>query len=897
MSTLFLDTLLNPASIAVIGASARPNSPGFLLSRNLLQQGYKGTIFLVNPRYSHVLNTPCHKSIASLPDTPELALILTPTRLLRETLEQCAEKGTRVAIVMTGTEASRELNQYARDLGIRMMGPHSAGFIRPPARLNATFSNNQITEGNLAVVSQSASLGAAMVDWAETSNVGFSALLSTGFEAEVSLADLLDLLAEDTKTRAIIVYADQISDPRSFLSALSATSRIKPVVLMRANQAAATYCDVMTRTGEILSSDDIFQAAMKRTGVVRIRTFENLFAAAKILSSGTRIRGNRIAVISNGKAPALIAIEKLQNRGFLTPSFEFITRQSSLLKKQISHGSRNPLILRDAENLTRDLHASITQVQDTDSFDALLFMYVPDSRNNATAIAETLISAKQTGKPVIACCMGDTSVIEARERLSAAGIPSFSTPEAATAAIDFLHRYRVSQQQLLQLPNPRSRQTRIDTDAASLLVHRELKAGKRVLDPLSARELMAFFDIPVSSTRRAMGPEDALSTARSIGYPVAMKLDSPSIRHKAAVAPAQLDISNDEQLLEAWQLIHSSLKAHRPDAENRGVLIEPMYVPINQRQLAVSLTRDPVFGPVISVGIGGDLSSVIHQRIVQLPPLNKYLIDEILRCRELHHYLGALRHAASVDDSSIRHVLRRLSEMACELPEIFSVHIDPFVVSDDNALAMSVHVVLEKTAAQKRYQHLAIHPYPWEWIRQCKNRSGLPLVLRPIRPDDAAALKNLVQGMSAESRYFRFMHAVNELSPQMVARFTKLDYDRQMAFVATHDTESFNEQPGAQPELLGVSRYTIGNDRRQAEFAISVHENYKGQGIATLLMEVLIEHARTQGLETLYGTVLQTNLAMHALMESLRFKATHSKKDSKLIIFSYPLKDIHEPGN
>lgn len=879
MTTLLLDKLLDPTSLVVIGASQREESPGHKLSKNLLQGGFKGRLFFVNPRYQQILDNPCYKSIKALPEVPDLAIVITPPRLVRRTLVRCAAKGIRVAVVMSGLAKNKDLHRYAQRLGMRLMGPYCAGLIRPHIGLNASYSTNKIEKGSLAIVSQSASLGAAMLDWAETSNVGFSALLSTGEDTDISLSDLLDLLAEDWQTKAVIVYVEKVNGTRSFLSALSATARLKPVVLMHSAHDGAHYCDALTRSGEVYSSDTVFQTALNRTGVVRIRTFQNLFAAAKILSTQLRVHGKRLAIISNGSAPAMMALERIDLKSFEAPQLD--AKALKVLHKNLDGhiSGHNPLLIRKPTKLAEYYPATIRSLQERDDIDAILVIFIPDSRNDPAAIAKSIAQCAPAKKALLTCWMGDASVLSAREVLTQAGLPTFRTPEAAVDGFDFLHRYFVSQQQLLQLPNPASRKTRADADGAKALVRGELDNGNRVLGPQKTRALLEMFDIPVLPSSRAVTLSDALNKAELLGYPLAMKLVSPNVSYKSSVIETQLNIDTADALGNAWQRIESALAKHRPEAEFRGVLLEPMLVADNIRQLAVSLSRDATFGPVISIGLGGELTALIHKRSVQLPPLNQFLIRDILKERELQTYLGAFRHSDAVDDKPIGQILRRLSEMACELPEVFSLDINPLLISNSGAVAMDTQVVIEQPRTSKRYEHLAIHPYPWQWIRDITIKNNIAIQLRPIRPADAQSISTLVREMSAESRYFRFMHAINELSPQMVAQFTKLDYDRQMAFVATNDVQ----------RVVGVSRYMISSNRLVGEFAISVSDSWKGLGLASALMRHLIEHAQAQGLRKLQGDVLRTNTAMQGLMRSLGFSSHASPDEPDVLIYEYSL--------
>ena len=897
MSTLHLERLLAPRSIAVFGASAREGSPGLALVRNLVEGGFAGDLHLVNPRYDEVLGRPCVRSLKAVDGVPDLALVLTPARLLNRTLVQCARRGTKLVIVMSGAPDPTKLHDYARRLGLRILGPWCAGLIRPHLKLHATLAADRIEPGSLAVVSQSASLAAALVDWAEASGVGFSALVSTGAGSDIRLPDLLDLLAEDYRTRAIIVYLDRVRGSRAFLSALAAAARTKPVILMKSTQDGAPHCNALTRSGRVLTSDAVFHAALARAGVVRIRTFSNLFSAARILSSGLRTKGRRLMVVSNGAAPAMLACEHLETRGFRSPRLDApaLAALGEALDAVAARRERgrwsgtNPVVLRDPPNLVDQVGAAVAALggaPGADGFDALLVIFAPDARNDPALVARALVAAKPKRLPLLACWMGDASVGPAREALTDAGVPNFRTPEAAVAAFDFLHRHRVSQEQLVQLPNPMSRRTRADLPAAREIVAEALDAGLRVLDPARARALAAAFDLHVLPARLATSADEAAAAARQLGWPVAAKLVSPHVEWKASVWPTALDVADEATLRDAFAAARDALAAHRPDARFDGLLVEPMHAPGPVRELAVGIRRDASFGPVISLGVGGAASAVARDRTVQLPPLNNFLIERMLEGGDVPHHLAAYRHLPAVDPAPLRAVLRRLSEIACELPEVVELEIDPLVLSADGAIAVDVHVAVERARPGQRYGHLAIHPYPWQWVRETTTKGGAAVTLRPIRPEDAEPLAAMVRGMSAEARYFRFLHAISELSPLMLAQFTKLDYDRAMAFVA-----DFGDG-----EVAGVSRYTVESDGRAGEFAVSVADGHQGQGLATRLMRLLIEHATDRGLTRLWGDVLRDNAPMRALMKSLGFAARSRPDDPELLVYELALAAADAPA-
>lgn len=899
VATHSLDTLLEPRSIAVIGASDRKGSPGRALARSVLDSDYEGRVHLVNPRKPRVLGRACLASLRAIEGDVDLALVTVPENILIPTLKACAAKGIPTAIVYSGIKATDAVDGLASSLGIRVIGPWSIGLRRPRIGLNATLASNQIGAGSLAVVSQSASLTTSLVDWAEAGGIGFSALVSTGAEENVHLSDILDVLAEDAATRAIVVYLDRVRSSRRLLSALAAAARRKPVVLMKSPQDDAPYCDALTRGGDVLSSDDTFQAALARVGVVRVRSYTALFAAAQVLATRVRLRGKRIAIIGNSAAVAMFAQERLQALRFEFPLLEQ-EQQQALGKTLLTLGGgnslqrwlagtdvrwngRNPIELREHEHLAEQLNESLSFLASTRMFDAVLVIYAADPFNDDVDIARATAAANTSAMPVLACWIGDSHAQSARAVFNEEGIPNFAQPEAAIDAIQHLFQYYRGQQQLLQLPMNTAQDSRVDVHAARSLIDSALQSGERILGPQRNRQLLQHFDIDVLPASRATTVEEAIEAANHIGYPVVIKLVSPNIAWKAPVMRTVLNVSDEAGVAAAFDAARKALHHCRPDAEFRGVLVESQLHEDSARELYVSMHRDATFGPTISVGIGGDLSSLIQARTAQLPPLNSDLAKDMLSSPPLADYLNEFRHHAAIDTSAITAVLQRVSEMACELPAIFSLHINPLIVSNQRVVAVDIHTVLEPQLslpnAHKRYGHLAIHPWPRQWTRSLALKDGRTVELRAIRPEDSDALQAMVAAMSEQSRYLRFMHSIKALSPAMLAQFTKLDYDRQIAFVA---------DPG-DGSVAGVSRYTIDRGHRAGEFAITVADSWQSQGLATHLMQLLIEHARSRELDTLYGDVLIENHGMRQLMGKLGFTSRASELDHELLVYSMPL--------
>jgi len=809
MTQHYLYALFNPRSIVVAGASPREGSVGFRLVSNILDGGYTGTLWLVNARYRKMFDRSSHRSIRTLPECPDLAILVTPENTLIRMISNCADRGVHVVVAMTMSHRRQALQDHARALGVRLLGPGSAGLIRPSLSLNATYSTNRVATGKLALVSQSATLASAVIDWADSHNIGFSALVATGFEADIGMPDLLDFLSQDDSTRAIIIYLDRIRHGRTFLSAVAEAARKKPVLLLKSTQDAARFCDVRAGSGEVYSSDRVLQAALDRAGVVRIRTFSNLFAAARILSSGNRTRGSRLAVVSNGAAPAMLACARIQARGFELAALppDIVSQLDTTMPAKWS--GVNPLVVRDYENMSKVFATTVSVVLASEHFDAVLVLFVPDNWCNPHTIAEQIAQLPNPQqKPLLTCWMGEQQVKSSRIHFQAKGILSFRTPEAATDAFDFLYRHYRNQQLLLQVPAP-----------VSSLEHVDFSTSRKTALQALAR------------SQRVIRDGEALSFLAKLGVPVRPEHLSPSI---------------------------------------------------HARDLALRVFNDPVFGPTLSLGLGGDLMTLIHDRPVQLPPLNRFLINDMLKDEHLSKYLGQFGRKQPADLEVLATVLQRVSDLVCEIPEVYEIDINPLRVDEQGATALAAVVAVQIATCRKTstpvlpYAHLAIHPYPHRWVRHSTLKNGQAILLRPIRPEDGDGIVQLVRNMSPESRYMRYMHAVEQLPPSMIARFTKFDYDRQMAFCGLTNENELT--------LAGVARYTINADGASSEFALEIADKWQGLGLASQLMKMLIEHARARTLESISGEVLVRNHAMRGLMRALGFHCEPDPKSPGLLV-------------
>jgi len=870
----YLHPLFNARSVAVFGASEREDSVAGTLFRNLRQAGYKGEVYPVNPKYATVFGERCYASAGELPAVPELALIATPASTVVSIMQACGQHGIRHAIVLSagfrevgaqGMALEDALAAIARQYGIRFIGPNCLGIQRPSIGLNATFSQGVTQAGDLALVSQSGALCTAMLDWAETNGIGFSSVISTGASADLDFGEILDYLAVDTQTKGILLYIEGIRDARRFMSALRATARFKPIVMVKVGRHATGAKAVMSHTGALVGSDAVFDALVRRAGVVRVNTILQLFASARALSTHIQPTGNRLAIVTNGGGPGVMATDLAVDLGVrmadLSP--ETITALNAVLPANWSRG--NPLdIIGDAT--AARYRAAVDACLRDDNVDGVLAMLTPQAMTRPTEAAQAVVDvAKTSSKPVLTCWMGEAQVTEGRRLFKQAGIPYFTTPEPAVEVFSFLSAFYENQRLLMQTPGPLSHQAEPDVEGARLIIESALAHGRHLLNEVESKALLSAFHIPIAQTLIARDPMEAMLLAQQLGFPVAMKINSPDITHKSDVNGVRLGLSSGQAVRAAFGEMLADVQRLRPDATLEGIVIEPMVARPHAREVLLGMTSDPVLGPVIVFGAGGVDVEAFQDRAVTLPPLNRYLARDLIQRTRVAMLLGPFRNRPPIDMDALENVLLRLSEMVCELPWLAEMDINPLLVDEHGALALDARIVIApRVPTADRYGHMAIHPYPAHLVTRWQLPSGNDVLIRPIRPEDAELTQGFVRSLSEESKYFRFMDAVRELSPTMLARLTQIDYTREMALLA------LTEIDGKEVEL-GVARYAINPDAESCEFALVVDDRWQKQGIGHKLMDVLMDVARSKGLKMMEGEVLKTNRPMLKLVEALGF--------------------------
>jgi len=878
--------LLRPASIALVGASDTPGSLGDVVRRNLAEGGFGGAVYYVNTRHDAIAGQTVHRSVLDLPEAPDLALILAPAATVPGIIGDCGSKGIRAAVIVSagfreggeaGAELERELRRQSRQYGLRFLGPNSLGVIRTDIGLNAACGPSQPGPGRLALVSQSGALCAAIIDWARSRQVGFSSVVSTGVGADVDLGEILDYLARDPGTDSIMLYMEGIDRARRFMSALRAAARVKPVVVMKAGRHGTGQGDTAFHTGSLVGADDVFDAAMRRAGVLRIRDFSELYTAAATLAAGVRVRGRRLAIVSNAGGPGTIAADRAQDRGLQIAELGAASLQR--LAEELPPASRqgNPVFVRPDVDGTQFAAAARTCLEDPD-VDALLTILVPHALTDPGAIAESLIEiAGGSRKPVFTCWMGGTAVEPSRARFAAHKVPSYMRPETAVDAIAGLGLYASNQQLLLQVPEPLAPASAPDRARAQAVVDAALAADREWLNPAESKDVLDAFGIPIVRSLPAHSAAEAVDRAREVGFPVAMKILSPDIAHKTDVDGVRLNIVDERSLREAYATMLADVARARPDAELQGVLIEPMYRERNRRELMIGVVRDPAFGPAISFGLGGIFVEVIRDRAVALPPLNQFLVRDLIRRTRAGQALQPLRGAPAADEEAVEEILLRVSEIVCELPSVGAMDLNPLIVTERGAVVVDARIgVTSWPAAARPYDHMAIHPYPSGLCDRMELPGGVLATIRPIRPEDAAIESAFVHGLSEQSKFLRFMFGLRDLTPGMLSRFTQIDYDRELALIAVIDTPEGEQQ-------IGVVRYTTLPDEETCEFAIVVGDDWQGKGLARRMFTRLIEAARHRRLKVMTGMTLRENTRMIDLSRSLGFVTRTDADDPELV--------------
>jgi acetyltransferase len=864
MTVRNLDALLAPKHVALIGASARPHSVGAVTAENLRGAGFGGTLMLVNPKHRAIGDAPCYPDIGALPQTPDLAVICTPPQTVPSLIADLGRRGTRAAVVISagfgegGNAGGRGLQQAMLDAArphlLRIVGPNCLGVISTPARLNASFAQTMPRPGRIAFVAQSGAMVTTMLDWAGGRGIGFSHLVSLGDMADVDFGDMLDYLATDENTSAILLYIEAITEARKFMSAARAASRLKPVIAIKAGRQAAAAKAATSHTGALAGIDAVYDAAFQRAGILRVYSLDELFDAVETLALAPGIKGERLTIVTNGGGLGVLALDALLAEGGHPADLSDAAKAAldKVLPPTWSKG--NPVdIIGDADG--RRYAMAIETLAGEPGQDAILAINCPTAVSSSVEAAAAVASAAaKTRVPLIASWVGSATSGESRAIFNAARIAAYDTPEKAVRGFMHVVRHRRAQLSLLEVPPAAPHGPDADTARARAIVTRAVADGQSWLDPITVQDIFAYYRIPLVRSIEAATPRDAGAAAAGLTPPFALKILSPDIPHKSDAGGVVLDLADAGAVETAAAQMLERVRQRRPDAAISGFILQEMVHRHGAFELILGSAVDRSFGPFLLFGQGGTAAEVINDKALALPPLNMKLARETVARTRIYRQLQGYRDRAPVAHDAVEEVLVRLSQLVCDLPEVAELDINPLLADATGVIAVDARI----RVVPGQTDRLAIRPYPAE-LERSESIGGRSYSLRAVKPEDAELFERFFARLSPEDIRLRFFSTLHALPQQMLARFTQIDYAREMAFVLID----------AEGALAAVARMVADPDLTKAEFAVLVRSDLKRQGIARRLMERLGGYARDRGIGELFGLVLSDNQAMLSLCRSL----------------------------
>ncbi|HEV7254915.1 MAG TPA: bifunctional acetate--CoA ligase family protein/GNAT family N-acetyltransferase [Mesorhizobium sp.] len=869
-----LEDALHPRSVAVFGASNREGAVGKVVIDNILAGGFAGPIWPVNPKYEAVAGLPCFPDAKSLPEAPDLGVIVTPPQTVPGIISALGEKGTKVGVVITaGLTAENGLRQAMLDAAkphlFRVIGPNTVGLMIPPARLNAGFAHMAAVPGNIALLSQSGAIATSLIDWAAEQNLGFSHIVSLGDMADVDVGDWLDLLAGEAATRAIVMYLETVPDPRKFMSAARAASRVKPVIAIKSGRHEAAAKAAATHTGALSGADRVVDAALRRAGILRVEGLGELFDAAEIMARFAPLPRARVGIVTNGGGAGVLAVDELVDQegelAELAP--ETIARLDEALPPTWSHA--NPVdIIGDAP--PERYAASVSAVAADPGVDAIMVLNCPTGLASPLAAAEAVAALTTRGKigqkPVLTCWLGDHVARKGRRILHEAGLASFETPAAAAQAVTYLSDWSRLQRALMRVPSSGGEQVRHDREAALKIFRQAARDGRRMLTEPEAKAAIGAYGVPTPEIVVATSPAEAKAAAAKLlqsSRGVVVKLLSEAISHKSDVGGVMLNLASPEAAEEAAAGIAERVARLAPGADIQGFAVQPMIRRPDAQELILGMSFDPIFGPVILFGAGGIAVEVVEDTAIALPPLDEVLAGDLIDQTRVGRLLKGFRDRPPADRQAIIAALNALSLMVVDFPCIQGMDINPLLADSDGVVALDARIEIDPAAVEETGPNpaLAIRPYPSGWDKDFP-ADAPRFFIRPIRPADVELYPDFLARISLEDIRLRLLSPRKRYDEGMLKRLTQLDYEREMAFVA------LEAETG---RLAGVGRLSSDPDGEVGEFALLVRTDLQGQGLGWALLEQIIGFARAEGLARVEGVMFSENTRMVQMSREFGF--------------------------
>ena len=876
-----LDAMFAAGSVAVIGATSRPATVGRTVLENLLHGGFQGKVYAVNAKHPEVLGLKTYASIRDIPEAVDLAIVATPAATVPQLIGECVDAGTKSAVVISagfrergpaGAALEQQIQEQLRRGSMRLIGPNCLGIMNPTIGLNATFAKDAPKAGNVAFLSQSGALLTAILDWSHREEVGFSAIVSTGSMVDVGWGDLIYHFGDDPRTKSILLYMESVGDARSFLSAAREVALTKPIIVIKAGRSQAASRAAASHTGALTGSDEVLEAAFRRSGVLRVHHIADLFYMAEVLGRQPRPKGPRLTILTNAGGPAVLATDALvANGGELADlSPESLRRLDEFLPEHWSHN--NPIDVlgdADAERYARALEIAS---QDPNS-DGLLVVLAPQGMTDPSQIAERLKPyAKQTGKPVLASWMGGNSIAAGEAALNSAGIPTFPFPDTAARAFTYMWRYTYNLRGLYETPTlaDQSEMESASRTQVGQIIQNARAQGRVLLTELESKQLLALYGIPTVETRSAASEDEAAAIAAELGFPVVLKVFSETITHKTDVGGVKLNLPNEAAVRSAYRAIESSVAEKAGRDQFSGVTVQPM-VKIEGYELILGSSVDPQFGPVVLFGSGGQLVEVYRDRALALPPLNTTLAQRMMEQTRIFTALKGVRGRKPVNMAALENVLVRFSQLVLEQRWIAEIDINPLLASPERIVALDARIVLHgPSVTLEQLPKPAIRPYPLKYVSSWTMKDGSAVTIRPIRPEDEPLLVKFHETLSDRSVYLRYFCSLSlsrRVAHERLLRICFGDYDREIALVAE------NTDPGSgERRIMAVGRINKLHGKNEAEVAVLVSDKYQNLGLGYELLRRVVQIARDEKLSQVYAEMLPDNVAMQVIMKRVGFQ-------------------------
>ncbi len=882
-----LDKIFKPKSITVIGASNRIGSAGYRIFRNLIGSEFDGVVYPINPKYESIQGVESYKTVENLPKIPDLAVIVTPSKVVLDVVEQCGKKGIKGILIISagfkeigkeGKKLEKKLEDIRRKYELRIVGPNCVGIIMPYLGMNATFAGAMPDQGNIALFSQSGAVCGSILDWAASAKVGFSSFVSVGSMLDVDFGDLIDYFGRDIHTRSIVLYVENITHARKFMSAARSFARVKPIIVIKSGRYKEGAKAASSHTGAMAGEDYIYDAAFKRAGCVRVKKIGELFNCSSILAKQPRPTGSNLAIITNAGGPGVLATDTIvENGGKLAElSEETINELNKFLPKHWSKG--NPMdIIGDSDE---EAYRKTIEVALKDkNIDGIIVISVPQVMANPKKLAENIIDiSKKATKPILTSFVGEESVQYARQLLNRNDVPTYSTPEEAVESYMHLYHYSRNLELLFETPEERNVETTKESkENIKSIIKKALKENRTLLYEGEAKQILELYNIQSTRPRLAKTVDEAIDHAKKIGYPVVMKIHSPQITHKSDSGGVALNLDCDTSVKSAYTRMMKTVKKNVPDATIEGVTIQKM-VKNAGAEFILGSKKDPVFGSIILFGLGGIFTELFKDRAIGFPPLNQVLAQRILEKTKAYRLLKGYRNIPPANMKAVEETMINFSQLIEDHPEISELDINPLIPQDDDLIAVDARIVIDRNPEDK--PHMVISKYPSHYIKKVTLRDGTEVTLRPIKPEDEPLWQEMFDSFSEETVRYRFFRVIKETPHKMRTRYCNIDYDREIGIVA-------EIKQNGKRRFLGVTRIIAdpgSND--EAEFALVVSDKWQRHGLGAAFIDYTLEIARNKNFKKIYGPVLKDNIPMIKLCREKNFDFSEGDPGEYVVSFT-----------